>query len=137
MNERGTSLVLVLASLLVACSDASGTGKPLDRSSGNGRETGDAAEETTLTPVSSTSASPPPAGSPPSANPSAPPSATPAAKVCTFDSRGFFKIGAETWESISAYGRYWNFKLDETPVDLAGDLGQVDRYATGPESRRS
>lgn len=133
MNERGCSLVLVVAGLLTACGDASRTGSPLDRSSpGAHGSGGDTAEQAPLTPVSSSSSSSP-AGAPPAASPSAPPPAngTPP-KVCTFDSRGFFRINGETWESISAYGRYWNFKLDETPVDLAGDLGQVVRYASGP-----
>ena len=134
MNQRGYSLVLGLAGLLAACGDASKTGSPLDRSSrGSGQSGGDTSEQAPLTPVSSSSSSSSSSSAPPAATPPAPPATngtTP--KVCTFDSRGFFRIGAETWESISAYGRYWNFKLDETPVDLAGDLGQVGRYASGP-----
>ena len=132
MKQHRDSVALVLSVLVAACGDASTTGARLDRS-GSGNPSPVGSEAPALTPVSTPSSSAPSASPPPAGVP-APPAA--GAKECTFDSRGFFRIGAETWESISAYGRYWNFRLDETPVDLAGDLGSVERYAQGPCSGR-
>lgn len=53
---------------------------------------------------------------------------------CRFDSRTFVLSGDVLLESITAYGRYWNFRADDgSPLPGNGaDLATVGRYAAGP-----
>ncbi|MFC1611913.1 hypothetical protein ACFL6C_13200 [Myxococcota bacterium] len=55
--------------------------------------------------------------------------------VCVFDTRTFAISHGKLVESITAYGRYFNFDVDDgyAPWSSNGnDLTQVPRYATGP-----
>jgi hypothetical protein len=58
-----------------------------------------------------------------------------AAGQCAFDTRAFLTVQGHLIESISAYGKYWNFDADDAykPWDGNGsDLTSVPRYANGP-----
>ncbi len=57
-----------------------------------------------------------------------------AAGTCTFDTRTFLASGGVTYESVTAYGRYWNWDAADGSV-IAGSgslLETVARYAAGP-----
>lgn len=48
---------------------------------------------------------------------------------CKFDSRTFVKIGNNLWESVTAYGRFWNWDgLDRTTVSSAASLDSIPKY---------
>jgi GH25 family lysozyme M1 (1,4-beta-N-acetylmuramidase) len=51
---------------------------------------------------------------------------------CTFESRTFVVLNGEMVESISAYGQYWNYRLDGSPYPdaphFSGPLSSVVRY---------
>ncbi len=52
---------------------------------------------------------------------------------CTFDTRTvFFDENDDKWESITAYGSYWNFKNGNPIAGNGNDLEQVVRYDDGP-----
>jgi hypothetical protein len=53
---------------------------------------------------------------------------------CTFDSRTFVDIGGSPVESITAYGRFWNFDVNGNPwgTSNGASLHSVARYAAGP-----
>ena len=54
---------------------------------------------------------------------------------CTFDSRTFTSDGGVLLESITAYGRYWNFEVENGSKPLPSNgslLSSVPRYASGP-----
>jgi hypothetical protein len=57
-----------------------------------------------------------------------------AAGNCVFDTRAFVTLSGQVWESITAYGKYWNFiGPNATPDPLNGaDLTTVTRFAQGP-----
>jgi hypothetical protein len=76
--------------------------------------------------------SPAPTPIPPTPVPPTPVPPTPSVNVA-FDSRTFVNLGGELIESITAYGRYWNFVGDGVWKDGNGlPLGGVPRYAAGP-----
>ena len=52
-----------------------------------------------------------------------------AAGKCTFDTRA---VSPSRRESVTAYGRYWNFDITSGEVLATGDLTTVARYANGP-----
>ncbi len=61
------------------------------------------------------------------------PCAGQAAGTCTFDSRTMMIIGGKKVESITAYGKGYNYMEDGTPWEDNGfDLTAVGRYASGP-----
>jgi Peptidase family M23 len=53
---------------------------------------------------------------------------------CKFDSRTFVNLGGQWVESITAYGKFWNFDIYGNPwgTSNGGSLHGVGRYATGP-----
>lgn len=55
---------------------------------------------------------------------------------CKFDSREFFSIPGGYYESITAYGRYWNFDSTKNyqPIEgnAGGELTKVTRYGGNP-----
>ena len=54
---------------------------------------------------------------------------------CSFDSRTVRTVGGRLTESITAYGKYWNFDVNNNYQPLSGngsDLNSVSRYANGP-----
>lgn len=52
---------------------------------------------------------------------------------CSFETRTFITEGGDVIESITAYGRAFNYKLDGTPLAGNGaDLTTIARYAAGP-----
>ena len=60
------------------------------------------------------------------------PCAGKAAGACTFDTRTFVVLGADYVESITAYGRFWNFPQGSDTAlegDAGGSLEDVSRYA--------
>jgi len=54
--------------------------------------------------------------------------------TCVFDTRTFVEWNGEIWETITAYGRYWNFRGATFVPDSANgsDLVSVPRFANGP-----
>ncbi len=53
--------------------------------------------------------------------------------MCLFDTRTFYKVGAEVVESITAYGRKWELNIDAIPLSNTGmDLMAYPQYARGP-----
>jgi hypothetical protein len=58
--------------------------------------------------------------------------------ACTFDTRTFVSISGHIIESITAYGGYWNFVVDDGYRPWpSGDLTDVARYRDGPCSGKS
>jgi hypothetical protein len=49
---------------------------------------------------------------------------------CAFETRTFVNVNGEWIESITAYGQYWNYRMDNTPWPVAyhGDLREIARY---------
>ena len=60
--------------------------------------------------------------------------ARPVGTTCTFDTRTFTTIGTQLVESITAYGRYWNFNVSDGSAwpGNGNELTTVTRYANGP-----
>lgn len=58
----------------------------------------------------------------------------PVSEVCTFETRAEVNYpGVGYLESITAYGRYWNFDANGQPFGpQGGKLSDVPRYAAGP-----
>jgi hypothetical protein len=57
------------------------------------------------------------------------------AGACKFDTRTFVVLGGDLLESITAYGKYWNFDVTTGYTALSGNgatLDSVARYASGP-----
>ena len=54
--------------------------------------------------------------------------------VCKFDTRTFVNLGGQQVESITAYGRYWNFVENKAwnPSAQGKPLYSADRYKNGP-----
>lgn len=54
----------------------------------------------------------------------------PAGQLCTFDTRAYTTLSGSLYESITAYGRYWNFRVgDQAPLPSNGSLlSSVARY---------
>ncbi len=58
-----------------------------------------------------------------------------AAGACLFDTRAVFVFSGRRTESITAYGKFWNFDVATDYTPLAGNgsyLETVPRYASGP-----
>jgi hypothetical protein len=53
--------------------------------------------------------------------------------TCKFDTRTFQVIGTDVVESITAYGKTFDYGIDGTPLPGSGqDLTTIPRYAAGP-----
>jgi hypothetical protein len=55
--------------------------------------------------------------------------------ACQFDTRTVFSFNGRMTESITAYGKFWSFDIDQNYAPLAGNgmnLESVPRYASGP-----
>lgn len=53
--------------------------------------------------------------------------------ICTFDTRTFVKLDGILVESITAYGRIWEFDIDGRPLPDTGiDLSSIPEYQVGP-----
>ena len=61
----------------------------------------------------------------------------PAGSTCTFDTYTVALIGSTLTESITAYGRYWNYNANTGAFMSSGDLTSVARYANGPCAGRA
>lgn len=63
-----------------------------------------------------------------------------AAGTCAFQTRTMATLGNDTVESITAYGRYWNFVVGQDTAlegQAGGDLSAVERYGSGPCNGRA